>query len=171
MTLSNWDILLPQISIITLINSISTWLTKSLTKHFDTRWAFINGTKKIQPTKIWTEFKPHFRIANQELKDVSDETVPDTSFQLEHIVEQVVEGLANIFKPSYDDTENNLLQMANANNQSTQMMPQLVHKIQQMQTLLVQMQNNLNNNNNNSSNGGNYNSTVGDKNQGTPLWR
>ena len=83
----------------------------------------------------------------------------------------MVEVLANIFKPSYDDTENNLLQMANANNQSTQMMPQLVHKIQQMQTLLVQMQNNLNNNNNDSNNGGNYNSTVGDKNQGTPLWR
>ena len=43
--------------------------------------------------KTWDAFKAHFCTSHQELKDFSDKTVVDASFQSENIVSQVVEGI------------------------------------------------------------------------------
>ena len=60
-------------------------------------------------------------------------------FQLAHIVAQVVEGLVNVVQTTDYDTEDNLIQMENTTIQSTQILTELVKKMQQMQTLLAQV--------------------------------
>ena len=72
----------------------------------------------------------------------------------------MVEGISNILHPTDYDTEYTSFKMANATIQATKILPQLVQKIQQMQTLMAQIQNQLKRTN---KNGGNYNSTGGGK--------
>ena len=57
------------------------------------------------------------------MKDVADETVVDAGFQSENIVEKLVEGIANVLNPTYNDNEDIKIQMENATSQSTQMLP------------------------------------------------
>ena len=90
---------------------------------------------KYKAKKNSASFKAYFRTSHQELKGVADKTMADSGFQLEHIVEKVVEGLENVLKRKYNDTEENLFQMTNVTSQSTQILPQLLQKMQQMQTL------------------------------------
>ena len=95
----------------------------------------------------------------------------DAGFQSANLVEKVVEGLSDVLQPADDDTEDTLFQMANATNQSTQMLPQLVQQMQQMKMILAQVQTHFKNNNKNGNNCVNYNSTNGDNNRGTPFLR
>ena len=157
-TLRNWDISLPQLLILATINIISTCLITLFKKTGRYKIGLWECNQKDTANKTWAEFKSHFRTAHQELKDFSDKTVVDSGFQSAHIVSQVVEGLANLLNPTEDDTENTSFQMANATSQYTQILPQLVQKMQQNQTLMDQMQTQLNNNN---LNGGTDNSMGG----------
>ena len=48
----------------------------------------------------------------------------------QNILAQVLEGLNNIFQPTGNDNEDTLIQMYNVTSQSTQMLPQLIQKMQ-----------------------------------------
>ena len=52
--------------------------------------------RKDTANKNWAAIKANVCTAHQELKDVSDKTMVDTSFQSAHIVAQGVEGLENM---------------------------------------------------------------------------
>ena len=77
------------------------------------------------------------------MKDVADATVVDSGFKSAHLVAQVLEGLVNVLYPTYDDTEDNLLQMENKTSQSTQIFPQRAQKMQRILMLMAQMKTQL----------------------------
>ena len=82
----------------------------------------------------------------------------DEGFLSTNIVEQVVEGIANVLQPNENNKKDNPIKMVNTTSQSTQIVPQLMQQIHQMQTLMSQIQNQLKNTN---KNDGNYNNTSG----------
>ena len=82
---------------------------------------------------------------------------------------QVVESLSNISQPTDDDNEDNLFQMVNSTSQYTQILPQLMYKMQQMQTIMSQMQ--TQKNNNNKSFGGDNRISGDNKSKKVPFWR
>ena len=58
-------------------------------------------------------------------------------FQSAHIVTQVVEVIYKVFQPTDDDTKYILFQMENTTIQTTQILPQLVQKMQKIQTIMM----------------------------------
>ena len=61
----------------------------------------------------------------------------DVGFQSEHLVEKLVEGIANVLHPTYNDNKETLIQMEKATSQPTQILPQLLQQMQQMQIVLA----------------------------------
>ena len=76
--------------------------------------------------KTWDAFKAHFCTSHQELKDFSDQNVLDVGFQSENVVAQVVAVISNFLKPTDNDNEDTIIQMANSTKKSTQNLPQLM---------------------------------------------
>ena len=66
------------------------------------------------------------------MKDVADKTVVDAGFQSENIVSQVVESLDNVLQTTDENNEDTRIKMANATIQSTQILTQLLQKMQKM---------------------------------------
>ena len=121
--------------------------------------------------RTWAALKPDFFISHQEFKGFAVETVVDSGFQKSHLVAQLLESIFNVFHPTDNDTEDDLLQMLNGASQPTQISLQLVHQMQQIKMILEHMQTQFNNNTNNNeiNNGGNENSTGGGNK--IPFWR
>jgi len=103
------------------------------------------------PLRTWANFKNHFRIAQDELREVGDLELRDTPYHSTNMIQEVLDGVQQALGASPDDQlPPPMIHEANAATQN-QMMPQMMHQMMQMMRQMQAVQLNLTNN----SNGGN----------------